>query len=234
MKNLAPVSQFVAGICRCFVALILVPLITDCRGEDKLFTKITVADLGIAFESPNSWFKVDALGTQKLYQALELVLGEFNKSRVLLHMISQEDIYSPTSSTITVQFEPDNSISQQQIKDASGATLNILLDEVRDATVEVMRQLTNKRLAVSSSVTKERIVKRTSGAVFLGVELAVKMRADVPEKRKEVYYMFSDKGTILLAFTYLAANSANMSKVRDHILESFELSVRNTGADVDN
>lgn len=226
MKHLTPSPYYKARAFRYFIAVNLLATMPVCRGEESLFTKIRITDLGFTFEVPNDWYEIDASNTQKLYKALDLVMGTFEKPRMLLSLTSQKDIHSTTSSAISVQFQPDTAISQQQLAKSSQSGLDALLDAIKDNAVEGMKQMTTKHFAVSSRVTRERLAKRTSGTVFLGVELAVKMRADMPEKRKEMYYMFSDKGTVVFAFTYLASASEKMSEVRDHVLDSFKLLVR--------
>lgn len=223
MKYPNPSPYYKARTLPYFIALSVLAATLACRSEESRFTKIRITDLGFSFEVPNDWYQIDASNTQKLYQVLDLVMGAFEKPRMLLSLTSQKDIHSTRSNAISVQYQPDKSISQEQLAKSSQSGLDALVDAIKDNAVEGMEQMTTNRFAVSSRVTRERLVKRTSDTVFLGVELAVKMRADMPEKRKEMYYMFSDKGTVVFTFTYLASTSEKMSEVRDHVLDSFKL-----------
>lgn len=199
-----------------FIVLSLLAMMHCSRSEEGQFTEVRITDLGFSFLVPNDWFEFDSANSQKLDKVLDLVIGREEKPKTLVMLRNQLDVHSTTSSSLTVLFQPETSISQQQLAKSPQSALDVLCDEIKDNASSSM-----KKVAVSSRITKERLVKRTRDTIFLGVELTVKMRADMPEKRKEVYYMFSSKGIIQFSFTYLASNAVKMSEMRDKVLASF-------------
>jgi hypothetical protein len=191
------------------------------RAQSLRYTSLEFNDLGISFEVPETWFTFDN-GSSKLVSkvAAELLsrIGEDTDARTLISIIDNPDVHIVDSSSISVLYLPDIIATQAQIANANDAQRKILLDYWNEDAPEKLR-----KIAQSVKVFGDGDIVKVGEALFVKVSMEVKMRADIPSKRKDVYIHMSEKGTIQLSFSCVPEKFELMAKIQNYVLESLRM-----------
>ena len=192
--------------------------LTAHQSKKTPFIALEFEGPGVSIEVPEGWYALNN-GTLKLIDNLASKwLGQEHgndKPAMLVSLADKRQIEDTNSNLLSVQFSPEVFINQREVAEANAAQQQIILDHWRTKGYDRL-----KKVAYYSRLIGDGEFVQAAQNWYAKIVIEVQMREDFPKKIKESFIHMSNKGVIMITFTYLPSAREQIIPIRDYVLES--------------
>lgn len=180
------------------------------------FSSLEFEDVGISIEVPSDWYTMSNGALRMIGKvAADLLKEDYDETNLLISMMDRNDIEDKTASLLNIQFLPDVMLTQREVADASPDQVDVILESLRSFGFEEL-----KKIAHSARLVNDGEVLQIGSNWYAKLTMEVQMRADLPMKTKDLFFHMSNRGIVIIGFTYMRESEKRISPIRDYVLES--------------